>query len=119
MIRSRKISFSLLEVYNADDGRAWRWPAQTWNAIGYISLLLSGVFGLKKDIEGIWFEGFIPTVLSGIRIFNHRYVNMCLDVSSECEGKIVKMTLDGVEVKKIVWNLQGHHKVKLICRKED
>ena len=31
-------------------------------------LLLSGVFGLKKDIEGIWFEGFIPTVLSEIRI---------------------------------------------------
>ena len=102
-----------------DDGRAWRWPAQTWNAIGYISLLLSGVFGLKKDIEGIWFEGFIPTVLSEIRIFNLRYVNMCLDVSSEGEGKIVKMTLDGVEVKKIFWNLQGHHKVKLICRKED
>ena len=107
------------EVYNADDGRAWRWPAQTWNAIAYISLLLSGVFGLKKDIEGIWFEGFIPTVLSEIRIFNLRYVNMCLDVSSEGEGKIVKMTLDGVEVKKIFWNLQGHHKVKLICRKED
>lgn len=84
-----------------------------------ISLLLSGVFGLKKDIEGIWFEGFIPTVLSGIRIFNLRYVNMCLDVSSEGEGKIVKMTLNGVEVKKIFWNLQGHHKVKLICRKED
>ena len=35
------------------------------------------------------------------------------------EGKIVKMTLNGVEVKKIFWNLQGHHKVKLICRKED
>mgnify|MGYP000686010768 CR=1 FL=1 len=74
---------------------------------------------LKKDIEGIWFEGFIPTVLSEIRIFNLRYVNMRLDVSSEGEGKIVKMTLDGVEVKKIFWNLQGHHKVKLICRKED
>ena len=90
-----------------------------WKEIHYISLLLSGVFGLKKDIEGIWFEGFIPTVLSEIRIFNLRYVNMCLDVSSEGEGKIVKMTLDGVEVKKIFWNLQGHHKVKLICRKED
>ena len=57
--------------------------------------------------------------VSRIRIFNLRYVNMCLDVSSEGEGKIVKMTLDGVEVKKIFWNLQGHHKVKLICRKED
>ena len=57
--------------------------------------------------------------VSGIRIFNLRYVNMRLDVSSEGEGKIVKMTLDGVEVKKIFWNLQGHHKVKLICRKED
>ena len=118
-IRNAVFNKTFYEVYNADDGRAWRWPAQTWNAIGYISLLLSGVFGLKKDIEGIWFEGFIPTVLSGIRIFNLRYVNMCLDVSSEGEGKIVKMTLNGVEVKKIFWNLQGHHKVKLICRKED
>ena len=118
-IRNAVFNKTFYEVYNADDGRAWRWPAQTWNAIGYISLLLSGVFGLKKDIEGIWFEGFIPTVLSGIRIFNLRYVNMCLDLSSEGEGKIVKMTLNGVEVKKIFWNLQGHHKVKLICRKED
>lgn len=73
----------------------------------------------EKDIEGIWFEGFIPTVLSEIRIFNLRYVNMRLDVSSKGEGKIVKMTLDGVEARKIFWNLQGHHKVKLICRKED
>ena len=95
-IRNAVFNKTFYEVYNADDGRAWRWPAQTWNAIGYISLLLSGVFGLKKDIEGIWFEGFIPTVLSGIRIFNLRYVNMCLDVSSEGEGKIVKMTLNGV-----------------------
>lgn len=118
-IRNAVFNKTFYEVYNADDGRAWRWPAQTWNAIGYISLLLSGVFGLKKDIEGIWFEGFIPTVLSEIRIFNLRYVNMCLDVSSEGEGKIVKMTLDGVEARKIFWNLQGHHKVKLICRKED
>ena len=44
---------------------------------------------------------------------------MRLDVSSKGEGKIVKMTLDGVEARKIFWNLQGHHKVKLICRKED
>ena len=118
-IRNAVFNKTFYEVYNADDGRAWRWPAQTWNAIGYISLLLSGVFGLKKDIEGIWFEGFIPTVLSEIRIFNLRYVNMRLDVSSKGEGKIVKMTLDGVEARKIFWNLQGHHKVKLICRKED
>ena len=67
---------------------AWRWPAQTWNAIGYISLLLSGVFGLKKDIEGIWFEGFIPTVLSGIRIFNLRYAICVLMCPQKVKGKL-------------------------------
>ena len=46
-IRNAVFNKTFYEVYNADDGRAWRWPAQTWNAIGYISLLLSGVFGLK------------------------------------------------------------------------
>lgn len=117
-VRNAVFNKTFYEVYNADDGCAWRWPAQTWNAMGYISLLLSGVFGLKKDIEGIWFEGFIPTVLSEIRMFNLRYVNMCLDVSTEGEGKIVKMLLDGAETGKILWNLRGYHKVKLICRKE-
>ena len=96
-IRNAVFNKTFYEVYNADDGRAWRWPAQTWNAIAYISLLLSGVFGLKKDIEGIWFEGFIPTVLSEIRIFNlrERLVDLILYVGEVCRHYFDSFCIEG------------------------
>lgn len=94
------------------------WPAQTWNAIGYISLLLSGVFGLKKDIEGIWFLRDLFRQCYQESESSISDMSICvLMCPQKVKGKIVKMTLNGVEVKKIFWNLQGHHKVKLICRK--
>lgn len=114
-IRNAIFNKTFYEVLDTDTGRNWRWPGQTWHAMGYISMLLFGVFGMHVTEDGIVFCACIPKELEGIRIQNLKYCEMTLELDTRGHGRYYKMLLDGIPSKIIPWHMKGTHKVNLLC----
>ena len=114
-IRNAVFNKTFYEVLDTDTGRNWRWPGQTWHAMGYISMLLYGVFGMHVTEDGIRFCTCIPKELEGIRIGNLKYCKMTLELNTCGYGRNYKMLLDGRPSKIIPWNMKGKHRVDLLC----
>lgn len=84
--------------------------------MGYISILLYGVFGLKLEERGILFKPCIPKELKGIHIKNLRYCQMTLAVYTQETSGHSEMLLDDVPCEWIPWGLGGEHVVILNCQ---
>lgn len=112
-VRSAVFQKTFYEVLDVDTGRNWRWPGQTWHAMGYISMLLYGVLGLKLEERGISFKPCIPKELRGIRVENLRYCQMTLAVYTRETRGHSEMLLDDAPCEWIPWELEGEHAVVL------
>lgn len=115
-VRNAVFQKTFYEVLDTDTGVNWRWPGQTWHAMGYISILLYGVFGLKLEERGILFKPCIPKELKGIHIKNLRYCQMTLAVYTQETSGHSEMLLDDVPCEWIPWGLGGEHVVILNCQ---
>ena len=114
-IRNAVFQKTFYEVLDTQTGENWRWPGQTWHAMGYISMLLYGVLGIRIEEKGITFLPCVPEPLRGIRLEGLRYCGMSLRVVTEGTGQGERILLDGKCQKWIPWNLTGGHEVRLIC----
>lgn len=115
LIRSAVFNKTFYEVLETDSGRCWRWPAQTWHAMGYVAVLLFGVFGVRYDGDCMIFRPSIPSELKGISLTNLPYCNMVLSIKTTGTGRIKSIYLDGRTVEKVPYTLTGIHEVLLAC----
>ncbi len=113
-IRVCLINKTFYEVIDADDGRAWRWPGQLWNAAGFISLILYGVFGLEYTEKGMYFHPAVPEDLGDIALRGLTFWKMVLNIKVHGWGTyLYEMEIDGQSCDFVCNSLTGRHEVVL------
>jgi glycogen debranching enzyme len=101
------------EVTDAATGDSWRWPGQLWHAAGFVSLLLSGVLGIRYDVDGMTFTPAVAPEFAGTRLERLRYRSAELNIEIRGHGTQCRMTLDGQPADRIPVGLTGRHTVVL------
>ena len=67
--------------------------SQLWSATGYISMIYNGVFGIRLDLDGIWFSPMKPIDLfddSTIHLNNIQYRDMTLNIHLHGQGTSIE-----------------------------
>lgn len=113
-IRVCLMNKTFYEVIDSDTGKAWRWPGQLWNAAGFISLIMYGVFGLEYNEEGMYFHPAVPQNLENICLNTLPFRKMVLDIQVCGWGSNLEcMDIDGQRRGFVEGTLEGHHRVIL------
>ena len=74
--------------------------AQTWSATGYLGAVISGIFGLEPDEDGLWVRPCVPECLADSAIYALPLRGGQLDILLHGSGAgIRRMTLDGFPVR--------------------
>ena len=116
-IRVCLINKTFYEVIDADTGKAWRWPGQLWNAAGFISLVIYGVFGLEYTEEGLSFHPAVPEELRDTSITGLPFWKMILNIRVCGWGTCLReMKLDGQGCDFIPHSLSGRHEIVLYMK---
>lgn len=119
-MRACLINKTFYEVIDADTGKAWRWPGQLWNAAGFISLVIYGVFGLEYTEAGMYFHPAVPEDLKNIALTNLPFWNMILNIRVSGWGPCLHdMKLDGKSCRFIGHSLSGEHEVVLYLSRHE
>lgn len=114
------INKTFYEVIDSDTGKAWRWPGQLWNAAGFISLIIYGVFGLEYTETGMYFHPAVPKELNHIAITGLPFWDMILNIRVCGWGaRLYDMRLDGKSCRYIDHILSGEHEVVLYLSRHE
>ena len=113
-IRVCLMNKTFYEVIDADSGIAWRWPGQLWNAAGFVSLILYGVFGIEYNTKGMYFHPAVSKELAGVSLRNLSYRRMTLDIRIYGWGATLeKLEIDGRPAGYVDGSMEGRHEVVL------
>jgi hypothetical protein len=115
VIRTAAVHKTFQEVIDWETGKAWRYPGQLWNAMGYVSMIYFGILGIEYDEHGISFRNTcVPQPLADLTIEKFKYRNAEFTIKVLGWGSIEKVQLDGKPVQSIDCKLTGNHIIELL-----
>ena len=115
-VRTVVLNKTFYEVTDARDGTSWRWPGQLWHAAGFVSKVLSGVFGIRYDERGMTFVPAVAREFEGARLEGLRYRAATLDVEIQGSGTHCTLLVDGYPADRLDAAISGRHDVILAMR---
>lgn len=118
-IRNCVMNKTFYEVIDACSGEAWRWPAQLWNAAGFISVIYYGILGINYDEAGMRINPLLRKEWKGTVLRHFRYGQAELEIITEGYGRLSEMLLDGVKSDLIPKEIRGRHSIILKLDMED
>jgi hypothetical protein len=114
VIRTATIHKTFQEVVDWPTGKAWRYPGQLWNAMGYISMVYFGVLGMECDEQGVRFpNACVPKPLANMSIDNFKYRDATLSIRVNGWGTFKRLEQDGAPVRSIDPTVRGKHRVEI------
>jgi glycogen debranching enzyme len=106
----------LQEGGSGPDGMLWASCArQSWTASAYLRLLLTGLFGLQFDPQGITFNPYLPAGVDRVEIegLSYRACRMSIRVEGR-GGQVAQFSIDGESAKPFLNAAeQGERKVHI------
>jgi hypothetical protein len=115
-VRTAVLNKAFYEVTDAATGASWRWPGQLWHAAGFVSLVLSGVLGLRYGLDGVTFRPAVAPEFEGLQLERLRYRDALLDIEVRGHGTRCVLTVDGRPADRIEPAITGRHSVVLAMR---
>lgn len=112
-VRTVVLNKTFYEVTDARDGTSWRWPGQLWHAAGFVSKVLSGVFGIRYDERGMTFVPAVAREFEGARLEGLRYREATLDLEIQGFGTRCTLLVDGQPADRLDAAISGRHDVIL------
>jgi hypothetical protein len=114
VIRTAAIHKTFQEVVDWNTGKAWRYPGQLWNAMGYVSMIFYGILGMEYDESGIRFSNAcVPKPLANISIEHFKYRRAQLNIKVNGWGVFERLEQDGRPVGSIDPQLSGKHRIEI------
>lgn len=115
-VRTVVLNKTFYEVTDARDGKSWRWPGQLWHAAGFVSKVLSGVFGVRYDERGMTFVPAVAREFEGARLEGLRYRAATLDLEIQGFGTRCTLLVDGRPAERLDAAISGRHDVILAMK---
>lgn len=115
-VRNGVTAKTFYEVIDFKTGKAWRWPGQLWQAVGFVSYFMYGILGLEYQEDGLFIHPVIPKQLKSMKLMNVKFRAAVIDFVVKGHGKDFDIKLNGISSAVIPADAKGHILCEIIAK---